>query len=73
MGITKNVQVLMACGLIGAWKQPIYYDFDKPMKKKILKEIITEVENADFHVVAVVCNKGGINQGLWKELAVSHD
>lgn len=61
----KNyVQVLMARGIIGGWKQPVFYDFDCKMTKDLLIQIITEVEKAGFPVHAAVCDLGGSNQGL---------
>lgn len=49
----KNyVQVLMARGIIGGWKQPVFYDFDCKMTKDLLIQIITEVEKAGFPVHA---------------------
>lgn len=32
-GPNKTSQFVMARGLIGSWKQPIFYDFDQPMEK----------------------------------------
>jgi len=36
---TKS-QFIMARSLFGKWKQPIFYDFDKPMTKEILLDSI---------------------------------
>lgn len=65
------VQVALIRGLFGNWKQPIFFDYDCSMSKKILMNIIEKVENANFNVVSVVCDLGGSNRGLLKELEIS--
>lgn len=67
----KYVQVAMIRGLFGNWKQPIYYDFDRKMTESLLFSIINAVQSCGFDVVAMVCDLGGTNQGLLKELNIS--
>ncbi|XP_077270191.1 uncharacterized protein LOC143901639 [Temnothorax americanus] len=50
-GLHKTSQFVMARGLIGNWKQPIFYDFDQPMTKEILFEIITRLQEVGYTVV----------------------
>lgn len=54
VGPHKYAQVIMARGLFGNWKQPIYYSFDQPMTENILCDVIIRLEESGFHTVAVV-------------------
>lgn len=65
------VQVAMIRGLVGNWKQPIFYGYDCPMTKEKLFEIIRFVEEAGFPVVGMVCDLGGGNRGLHTGLSIS--
>lgn len=65
-------QVIMARGLVSNWKQPIYYVFDQPMKRKILEEIISTLFFAGFVVVAMVSDMGTSNQALWSALNINY-
>lgn len=68
----KNyVQVVMLRGLIGRWKQPIFFDFDCQLTKIKLLEIVTCAEKAGFHIVATVSDMGGGNRALLKELDIN--
>ncbi|KAJ8881277.1 hypothetical protein PR048_017755 [Dryococelus australis] len=71
LGPHKLAQVVMARSLLGKWKHPIYYDFDRPMPKQILKNIIAEVQGNGFQVVAVVNDMGGGNRAAWKQLGIN--
>lgn len=64
-------QVGMVRGLFGNWKQPIFYDFDCRITDKILFDIISQVEETGFHVIAKVCDLGGPNRGLLQQLNIS--
>lgn len=70
-GPKKNVQCCMLRGLVGSWKQLVYYDFDRPMTKDLLFSIISHVEAAGFPVVATVNDMGSSNMALWNSLKVS--
>ncbi|KAL1505709.1 hypothetical protein ABEB36_005213 [Hypothenemus hampei] len=65
------VQVAILRGLVGNWKQPIFYDYDCAMSKAKLFEIISFVEKAGFPIVAVVSDLGGGNRALHKELGIT--
>lgn len=67
----KYVQVLMARRIIGNWKQPIFYDFDCKMTQDVLFNVISEIESAGFHVVAMVSDLGPTNRGLLTELSIT--
>jgi len=49
-GPNKCVQVMMARGIINPWKQLIYYNFDQPMTKEILFEVIQSLESNGYKV-----------------------
>lgn len=72
-GPHSQVQVVMARGLASKWKQPIYFDFDSPMKKQVLFSIINALEDAGFEVLSITSDLGGENRGLWKELGITDD
>lgn len=59
--------------LVSKWKQPIYYDFDQPMTKQILKKIISELYKAKFIVVAIASDMGTGNISLWSQLNIGYD
>lgn len=67
------VQVCIIRGLIGNWKQPIYFDYDASMTKESLFQIINSVEEAGFPVVAMTCDLGGSNRGLHNSLDISYE
>lgn len=70
-GPYNHAQVVMARGLTGKWKQPVYYDFDKPMSKTLLFEIIESIEISGFKVIAITSDLGGENRSVWKQLRIS--
>ena len=65
-GPCKKAQVCVMRGLFSPQKQPVYYDFDKNMDKKLLNEIITKMENNGFKVYGAVFDMG--NHTLIKQL-----
>lgn len=71
VGEHKYMQVVMARGLIDPWKQPIYVDFDTKMTKAILDQLIIELQNINYRVIACVSDCGGGNMGLWRELEIN--
>ena len=70
-GPFKKLQLAMVRGLFKKYKQPIYYDFDKQMKKDLLFHIIQNTEEAGVWVCGIVCDLG--NYGLINSLGVSPD
>lgn len=72
VGPCSSVQVMMARGLLGSWKQPIFYGFDNSMKKDIVLEAVQRLADAGYEVVSMVSDMGGANVGVWKVLGVSH-
>lgn len=69
-GPHKTSQFIMTRSLFGNWKQPIFYDFDKPMTKEILMEVITRLNQIRYTVVAVTSDLGPTNARLWKNMNI---
>ena len=69
----RYVQVAMVRGIIGCWKQVVYYNFDTKMTKDILKKIIIAVEGIGYEVHATVCDMGGSNVSLLKTLGINEN
>ncbi len=67
----KYVQVVMARGLVGNWKQPIFYKYDCKMTTALTYEIISMLEASNFTCVAIVSDMGGQNMALWKSLGIN--
>ncbi len=72
-GPSKKVQVGMVRGLCGNWKQPVYFDFDSPMRENLLLEIIRKIEKNGIEVWAMTCDSGPSNQALLKQLGITID
>lgn len=66
-----RVQCAMVRGITKAWKQLVYYDFDKAMTKDVLFDIILKLEAAGFVIVAIVSDLSSSNFNLWKSLDIS--
>ena len=67
------VQVVMMTGVYKSWKQPIFFDYDRKMTARLLMQIIKFVEEAGFHVIAIISDLGGGNRGLHSELGISYN
>ncbi len=67
----KKVQVAMIRGLCHDWKQPIFFDFDQPMRENLLTEIILKIESTGIEVWAMTSDGGSTNQSLLKTLGIS--
>lgn len=63
----------MARGLVGRWKQPVYYDFDQVMKPRIINDIVSSLYNAGYIVVAMTCDMGSGNMRFWSDLNIGYD
>lgn len=69
-GLHKTCQFVMARGLFHTWKQPIYYEFDKPLSAHTLLTIISSLFEVQYIVVAVTSDTGPYNIKLWNELNI---
>jgi len=58
-------------GLFANWKQPVFYDFDVPMKPALLFKIIQQLYDVGYNVIAIVNDMGVTNMGLWRDLNIS--
>lgn len=65
-----KVMVYMVRGLVGNWKQPVYFNFDTVYSKEILLNIIKEVENAGYPIVAIIHDMGPKRIRLWKDFKI---
>lgn len=65
-----KVQVFMLTGLVGNWKQPVYYNYDTPYSKELLLDVIQETEKAGYPVVAIVHDLGPTNIRMWKDFNI---
>lgn len=70
LGPYSQLQVVQARELFSKWKQPVYLAFDQKVTKQLLYNIISELHNISYSVVACVSDCGGGNIGLWKQLNV---
>lgn len=50
-----------------------YYKFDQLMSKEILENVIAELFQANFIVVAISSDMGPGNVSLWNKLNVGHN
>lgn len=70
VGPHKTVQVGMVRGLFSKWKQPVFFDYDKPLSTEVVNDVISKLYDAGYIVVGVTTDLGGSNQGLWSELNI---
>ncbi len=63
----------MVRGILGCWKQIVYYGFDEKITPDLLMEIIKAVEQSGFEVHATVCDMGSSNYSLLNKLGISED
>ena len=69
----KQIQVVMVRGLKQNWKQPIFFDFDTPVTKDLLFNIIKELHNINLIVCGISSDMGSTNKSLWNQLGISVD
>ncbi|XP_036148853.1 uncharacterized protein LOC105834939 isoform X2 [Monomorium pharaonis] len=70
IGPHKTVQVGMVRGLFHKWKQIIFYDYDKPLSKNIVNNVISELYEATYIVVAFTCDLGPTNTKVLNNINV---
>ena len=73
VGPHKTCQIGMARGLFDNWKQIIYYKFDQPLTEQILEDIIGQLWDNGYIVIAVVSNLGGGNPQAFKDYGIGED
>ena len=67
----KKAQVAMIRGLCSDWKQPVFFDFDTPMRTNLLFDIISKIEETGIEVWAMTSDGGTSNQALLKQLGIT--
>ena len=68
-GPFKKLQLVVARGLFRKWKQPVFYEFDTPMKKELLFSIIEAIEDKGVIICAISFDLG--NLGLLNSLGIT--
>lgn len=69
-GPYKTCQFVFARGLFKKWKQPVYYNFDEPMSREILFNVLEHLYQAGYVVVAITCDMSPTNRKLWEDLNI---
>ncbi|KAJ3665375.1 hypothetical protein Zmor_000872 [Zophobas morio] len=72
-GPHKTAQVMMCQGLFSSWKQPVYYNFDAPVNKDELLDVVKQLFECKYIVVAIVNDMGPSNMALWKAKGIDKD
>ena len=57
-GNSKKMQVVMARGLVGKWKQIIYFDFSTQMSKELIERIIIACEKKGLRIRGLTFDLG---------------
>lgn len=70
-GPHKKIQVAMLLGIFQRWKQPVFFDFDVPMKLDLLFRIIISAESQGIQIWDIAFDLG--NSGLLGELGATED
>lgn len=73
VGPHKTVQLGMVRGLFKNWKQPIFYEYDKPLTKEIVLETIEKLYDAGYIVVSLTSDMAKSNTSVWSSLNIGHD
>ena len=69
IGPCQKMQVAIIRGIISNWKQPIFFDFDKPMTVGLLKSIVSAAEEHGIQIWSICCDLG--NLGLLNSLGIT--
>ncbi|KAF0310977.1 Transposable element P transposase [Amphibalanus amphitrite] len=73
VGPHKYLQQVMVRSLVGNWRLPLFFDFDRPMTADLLFDLVRQAESAGALVTGVVSDLGPTNQGLWRALGIAHN
>ena len=63
----------MIHGLVEDWQFPFFADFDEPITKQLLNQVIITTEGYGNTVLAFTSDQGGVNEGLQKSLEITKD
>ena len=70
LGPHKQAQTFMVRSLIGKWKFPVYVDFDTPVTKSLLLQVIFQLEMIGIKVLITTCDQAGSNQAVAKSFGI---
>jgi len=73
IGPYRTCKVVMARGLFSKWKQPVFYEYDKPITKEKLTKILEQLFECGFTVVATISDLGPKNKSLWNDLNIDSE
>ena len=73
VGPHNYLQQVMLRSLVGSWRMPFFFDFDRPMTSDLLMDLIRQAESAGAEVTGVVSDLGPTNQALWRSLGIASD
>lgn len=68
IGPCNQVQVVNVRSLFGAWKNPIFFNFDTPMTPEIYNSLVKRLHKAGFTVVANVSDSASTNKKFFKDM-----
>ena len=71
VGPGKSAQVVTVRGIADDWKFPFFVDFDYPIKKDDLMQIIMALEDTGLTIFACTCDQGPQNTSLAKKLGIT--
>lgn len=60
----------MARSLFDKWKQVIYYKADQPLTPQIVENVISNLYDAGFTVVAITTDLGSSYNKVWTQLNI---
>ena len=63
----------MIHGLVEDWQFPFFADFDEPITKQLLNQVIITTEGCENTLLAFTSDQGGVNEGLQKSLEITKD
>lgn len=73
IGQNKTCQVVMIRGLFSKWKQPVFYEYDKPITKEKLTKILEQLFECGFTIVATISDLGPKYKSLWNDLNIDSE
>lgn len=63
-------QVIYVRSLFSTWRNPIYYGFDTPVTKDLMKMVLIELKEAGFEVCALNSDLGSSNRTFFDSMGV---
>lgn len=69
----RSMQVVFLRGIFDNWKEPIFFDFDRPMTATLIEELLRTLHKAGFEVVCLDCDMGRSNETCYTSLGATPD